>query len=315
MALGILVIASISLGAVWLAVAGLTLLLAGIVILLLDIRRRLGDMEAERLDAVDRQREILDELAPLSEAIQAGQSDQRSAFDDLVNKLDKERVRRRRSHDELLRFGRDQTREVEALLQLFQKIKPRAPMPSSGHWALDPTGILQLTALVEQQHPSLVVELGSGTSSVWLGYMMESIGVGRVVSLEHDGSFATRSRALVEAHGLTEMVEIRDAALEPLELDGRTYSWYNAEAMADLKDIDLLIVDGPPGSTGPKARYPALPALVERLSDGALVVMDDATRDDESKIVNTWCLENPGLHRLLEILGNQAILKFRRLPD
>src|SRR5690606_25486633 len=70
----------------------------------------------------------------------------------------------RRLGTSLTRRQRDQTREVEALLQLFRKVEPVAPMPSSGHWALNPTELLELWSVIERTRPRLVLELGSGTS-------------------------------------------------------------------------------------------------------------------------------------------------------
>jgi hypothetical protein len=84
------------------------------------------------------------------------------------------------------------------------------------------------------------------------------------------------------------------------------------DALVDLPEIDLLLVDGPPGSAGTQARYPALPVLSDRLADGAIVVLDDFSRADETTIVERWCAEIPGLARSFAILGDQAILTYRR---
>ena len=50
----------------------------------------------------------------------------------------------------------------------------------------------------------------------------------------------------------------------------------------------LLFVDGPPGSTGPFARYPVVEKLGSRMATGGIVVMDDTNRDDETAIVADW---------------------------
>jgi predicted O-methyltransferase YrrM len=206
----------------------------------------------------------------------------------------------------------DQSREVEALIQLFQRIKPRAAMPSSGQWALDPTGLLQLVSLIERHRPAVVTELGSGTSTIWIGYALEQVGGGRLMTLEHQPDFAERTRALVDIHGLDKLVEVRDAPLTKIQLGDSTTPWYALDALVDLQEIDLLVVDGPPGSVGRRARYPALPVLVDRLADGAIVVLDDVERADETSIVERWCAEIPGLTRTVGILGGQAILTYRR---
>jgi predicted O-methyltransferase YrrM len=213
---------------------------------------------------------------------------------------------------EVERISWDLSREVEALTQLFQRIKPRAAMPSSGRWALNPTGLLQLVWLIEQHRPGMILELGSGTSTIWMGYALERAGGGRLVSLEHLPDFADRTRTFVDIHDLGKLVEVRDAPLRSIQLGEATSPWYALDALVDLPEIDLLFVDGPPGSTGRRARYPAVPVLADRLADGAIVVLDDASRADETTIVERWCAEIAGLARSVPILGNQAILTYRR---
>jgi hypothetical protein len=85
---------------------------------------------------------------------------------------------------------------------------------------------------------------------------------------------------------------VLEAPLEPhaLSLDGAP--WYAGSALGGLPEsgIELLLVDGPPGYGEGMAlsRYPALPALAERLAPGALVVLDDAQRDGERRILDAW---------------------------
>jgi hypothetical protein len=55
-----------------------------------------------------------------------------------------------------------------------------------------------------------------------------------------------------------------------------------------------MIVDGPPGATGPQARYPALPALLQAIpSDPArplqiTLLLDDMIRADEQATAAAW---------------------------
>jgi exonuclease SbcC len=56
----------------------------------------------------------------------------------------------------------------------------------------------------------------------------------------------------------------------------------------------LVIVDGPPGATGPQARYPALPALLDAIpADPAhplqvTLLLDDLHRPEEQAIAAAW---------------------------
>ena len=249
-------------------------------------RRLLGAVEELLLHAGDRHRELADTLAAQQKFATHGA-------------------------DLLLRA---QTREVEALVQLFQGFTPRAPMPSSGGFALNPTDLLDLLHLIRTRRPRLVLELGSGTSSVWIGYALEQCG-GRLISLDHDAAYAEKTRAALAAHGLTGVAEVRDAPLRPVVLDGRAFPWYDVDAVADVTDVDLLVIDGPPEKTGPDARYPAMRVLEGRLADAATVLFDDAHRQDEQAALRKWVETIEGLTQEGETLGRHAVLSYRRIAQ
>jgi hypothetical protein len=79
----------------------------------------------------------------------------------------------RRLGRDMSKIQREQTAETEALLQLFREFEPRAPMPSSGRWAMDPTRLLEVLFLIGRKLPKVVLELGSGTSSIWIACALE----------------------------------------------------------------------------------------------------------------------------------------------
>lgn len=162
---------------------------------------------------------------------------------------------------------------------------------------MNPTGLLWLTHLVERTRPSLIVECGSGTSTVWLGLALRRNGHGRLVSLENHPDYLVRTTGFVAAHGLSEIVEVRGSALVDTETPRGSMSWYGLPEELP-SGIDLLIVDGPPGQTGSHARYPALPVLRDRLSPGATVVLDDTGRHPEQDILQFWADDLPGVTRL-----------------
>lgn len=199
------------------------------------------------------------------------------------------------------RRGEEHVQDVEALFQLFGRFTPRAAMPSSGRWALEPTGLLRLMDLIDHRPIRTAVEFGSGTSTLWLAYAFEAKGSGRVVSLDHEPHFAAMTRSALAAHGFGgDVADVRDAALVPGVLDGHPTDWYDPESFADLADIDLMIVDGPPEATGEFARYPAFPVLLDRLAPGAIIVVDDAGRETEQLMVERWQELVPGLRPLDE---------------
>jgi len=190
--------------------------------------------------------------------------------------------------------------DIEAMIQLSDRFELRAAMPPSGRWALNAGGLLKLVDLVERRPIRTIVELGSGTSTLWLSYALERRGSGgRIISLDHDPHFAGVTRAELVAHGFADgPAEVRDAPLVDGVIDGHDTPWYDPASFHDVEAIDLLIVDGPPMASGGLARYPAVPMLLSRLAPGAIVVVDDAPRPDEQEMMQRWLADVPGLTRV-----------------
>jgi predicted O-methyltransferase YrrM len=188
-------------------------------------------------------------------------------------------------------------KQLEAYLDLRSLIRPRAPMPALRGWAAAPDVMRLLVEIMVGQRPRLTVECGSGASSVWLGYIAEQLGSGKVVALENDERFAEISRELIRAHGLDDVVETRLAPLADWRAGDDTYPWYGLDALDDLVDIGLVFVDGPAGMIASHARYPAVPVLLPRCADDVVIVLDDARRGEETAISDRWVAEHPKLER------------------
>lgn len=186
-------------------------------------------------------------------------------------------------------------RQTEALVMLSRCLPLRYPLPPMRSWAVSPDLALSLYELVRERQPEWIIECGSGVSSIVMGYALQEIGHGHLIAFEHLERFVEIGTDLVARHALSEHVEIVHAPLEPIELGGASWQWYgkNVHSVLEGKKADLLFVDGPPGGTGPQARYPALPVLKAYLSPDALVVLDDAARADERDILERWLKEHP----------------------
>ena len=149
-------------------------------------------------------------------------------------------------------------------------------------------------------------------STLVIAYCLKRLGRGKVRSLEHDPVYASRTRQLITEHGLGSFAEVIDAPLVEQRADGAMLRWYDCSKAGLAGPIDLLVVDGPPDTTGPQARYPALPLLKHLLAPGSLVVLDDGGRDDERFIAKRWADLVPGAElRYLELEAGAWML---RLP-
>lgn len=186
-------------------------------------------------------------------------------------------------------------RQLEAFIQLNSLIKLSAPLPSTRGWAASPDLLLTLAHLVQSNKPKMVVELGSGISTV----VMSKAGAKKIISFDGSEEYSRQTRELLLAHG-AKGVEVRFAKLAPFE---NSTAWYDVNAFKDLKKIDLLVIDGPQGGDDANARYPAIKVLLSKLSPKAIIVLDDVKRVGEKKLADDFAAALP--NHELEILDHE----------
>jgi predicted O-methyltransferase YrrM len=185
--------------------------------------------------------------------------------------------------------------QFEAVEQLLPLLKLSAPLPPSRGWAASPDFLLTLAHVTKRVKPRLTVELGSGTSTL----VLAKSGAKKIVSLDHSVEFGTQTREMLLSHGVRSV----DIRIHELETYSRGYKWYAKTTLKGLGKIDLLVIDGPPSSTNPDARYPALEHLVPLLSPRATVVLDDVYRDEERKLADAIVKALP--NHVLTILSHE----------
>jgi predicted O-methyltransferase YrrM len=178
--------------------------------------------------------------------------------------------------------------QIEAVFSLYASLKIDHPLPPMRLWAASPDFLTLSTALIKRYKPGIVMEIGSGVSTIVNAYALREMGRGRLIAVEHEEMFATVTADNLIAHQLSDFARVIHAPLQPVRVDGREFMWYDTLQLAAISSIDLLIVDGPPEKTGKLARYPALPILFDMLNDGAYVLVDDFMRIDEHTMVNKW---------------------------
>lgn len=186
--------------------------------------------------------------------------------------------------------------QTEALFEVYFSLSEGLPpLRETGVWAASPDFLRLVYKRIRTEEPGLVVELGSGSSTIVGGHALRQNGTGHLVSLEHSKEHARESRKMVSVHSLGEYSEVLYAPLTHHTLDGETWDWYGLEDFDPEAPIDLVIVDGPPGHLQKLSRYPALPLLSNWLSDDATFIVDDGDREDEKIIVGKWTKENPSI--------------------
>ncbi|MGH1563804.1 class I SAM-dependent methyltransferase [Mumia sp. DW29H23] len=205
-----------------------------------------------------------------------------------------------------------QLAQIQSTIHLFSLLPAEGRIPPMGGWAASPDLVEVVVDELVSRRPSLVVECGSGVSTLWFGLAIRHFGLDcKVVALEHHEGFAEQTRAVLARHGLGDVAEVRLAPLTEVEVGGYRGRWYDPDALTTLTDVGLLLVDGPPAATGVHARFPAVPMLREKFADRVSVVLDDMIRNDEQEVARMWEDLLPGFSREDLRLQKRATI-FRR---
>lgn len=199
------------------------------------------------------------------------------------------------------------TQQLESFINIQRFFTHGDYLPVMHGWPVSPDFALYLIELLQKNDYDLVLEFGSGTSTVLIAKTLgkmnsKRVGLGKraavQVAFEHLEKYHVQTLGNLESASLEESVHLVLAPLQPfIAPNGRTYPYYACSQMLAKVAEDfsaenikiLMVVDGPPGNTGKHARYPALPAVLEKFNGRAIdVLLDDYFRDDEKEIGDLW---------------------------
>ena len=176
----------------------------------------------------------------------------------------------------------DGGRKEDKRILLEQLDLPQDALPNLGSWKAD-TGLLRL--LVEhilERKPKLVVEFGTGASTLVIARALEKAGGGTLISFEQHADFVDATRQWLADYGLS--ADLRAVPLRPSP-EGWPGLWYDHGRLPD--DIDLMVVDGPPWVIHPMTRGAAA-SLFDHIAPGGTVMLDDAARPGERLVARRW---------------------------
>lgn len=180
-------------------------------------------------------------------------------------------------------------------------------------WPISPDFALYLVRLLENNNYDLVIEFGSGVSTLVIAKALSKLTTKRVdrspvvfASFDHLSEYYCQTLEMLNQAKLGDYVQLTLAPLKDWKApNGSTYSYYDCqEVLASLSKVlstndlrILVVVDGPPAATGKHARYPAGPIVLEQFA-GAQIdwLMDDFIREDEKEIVQLWQQEMVALN-------------------
>lgn len=194
-------------------------------------------------------------------------------------------------------------RQVEAFLDVQQYLQTGGFLGGMHGWPVSPDFALCIIELLEANEYDLVIEFGSGQSTVIIAKALARIAARknaptRQIAFEHLPQYHEDTLSKLRRNALEDAVEV---VLAPLEFhaaaSGDVFQYYECKQTLEQVGRDteprdcriLLLVDGPPGSTGKHARYPALPIALDHLRFSRMdVLLDDFNRPDEREVVESW---------------------------
>jgi predicted O-methyltransferase YrrM len=187
-------------------------------------------------------------------------------------------------------------RQSEYFAQLIHLMDFKSAIPGLRSCAASADVLLTLVNFSQKVKPKVVLDLGSGISTLVLA---KATPAAKVFSIDHLEEFAGKTKSLLADHEITN-VDLRVAPLRP---NSAGSDWYELSALSDIDQIDLLFIDGPPGSKDEKARHPVLAHCLSKLSPKAVIVIDDAAREGERVLAEMFLEALPGYE--LEFLSHE----------
>jgi predicted O-methyltransferase YrrM len=206
----------------------------------------------------------------------------------------------------LLRSLSGGSREARAALLDRLDLAPDA-LPHLGSWKAD-TGFLHLIVdQIERQRPATVVELGAGASSLVVARALQKNGQGRLISCDQHAGFVEATREWLHENGVEAELRATPFRRSPGDWPG---VWYDHGPLP--RQIDLLLIDGPPWTIHPFVRG-AADSLFDRLPVGGTVMLDDGARPGERVVARKWRRKWPDFEFRLAHAGTKGTLIGTRL--
>lgn len=165
-----------------------------------------------------------------------------------------------------------------------------------GGWAISEDILFDIIQFCLLEQPRTILDLGSGASTIALAKYASTLNQAQkdtlIISVDSDKQWLKATERMLNQQGLQQFVRLTHAPITETKYG----LYYNpTEILKSLGDIeiDLFIIDGPPGPTQKDARYPAIPIFKPHLSKSTVVFLDDGSRIDEKNIVERWLADMP----------------------
>ena len=130
-------------------------------------------------------------------------------------------------------------RQLEALEGIYVDLQLKRSLPATRNWAASPDFLMQLVRYALDSISEVLVECGSGASTIVLARCAQINRLGHVYSLEHQPQYAQIARRHLESHGLSGWATVLDAPLRPHAIHGGNWLWYFEELLTRGITIEI----------------------------------------------------------------------------
>lgn len=272
-------------------------------------REELGQLDLPALDAPQKPGSATLRPAARKNAVQQLSEEiqkQRSTLSEQIKQQNAEMNKLRQSLEHTVKSEvLNAAQQLEAFMGVQNFINHGERLPGMHGWPISPDFALYLIELIDGNDYDLVLEFGSGTSTVIIAKTLARIARQKrrkaatvQVAFEHLEKYYAQTQANLQQAGLRQAVQLELAPpIAFVAPNGTTYSYYSCQAtlheLADqlaAPDCKILIlVDGPPASFGKHARYPAVPSVLSSFKGAHIdILLDDYIRVDEQEIAQLW---------------------------
>ncbi len=267
----------------------------------LELEQLLSDQTARETGLIERLSAQIQSLATREVAVPG-------VFEELFKKQSDDLVRVRRHLETAIKNNSaNAVRQLQSFVGM-QEYFATGVLPAfnseSHSWPVSADFALCLMQRVVLEQYDLVIEFGSGMSTVILAKTLalraerDPSAKTQFISFDHLDSYYQQTLGYLKQSGVDSLVQLTLAPLQEWQAaDGQIYPYYSCQkALAHLakqrsasKKRILVIVDGPPAATGPRARYPAGPIVMQYFPDAHIdFLMDDFIRQDEKEVAKQW---------------------------
>lgn len=290
------------------------------------VREELGQLGLPALEAQQKPGTPVPPPATEKSAVQKLSEDlqkQHATLSEQIKQQNAEMIKVRQSLERTVKSEMlNAAQQLEAFMGVQNYLNHGEHLPGMHGWPISPDFALYLVELIDGNDYDLIVEFGSGTSTVVIAKALARIARQQhgkpatvQVAFEHLEQYHAQTQANLQHAGLLDAVQLELAPLADFKApNGSTYSYYSCQSalheLAEQLSSDikvLIIVDGPPASIGKHARYPAVPSVLAGFKGAHIdILLDDYIREDEKEIVQLWLKD-------IEVEGLTAQMSTRKM--